>query len=60
MMLDMGRTTHHPSQPIFPQEFAEYLVDVPRRGPRFDWFVFAVIAGAVLALVIFTVANLVF
>jgi hypothetical protein len=59
-MLDMARTTHHSSHPIFQQDCAEYMLEVPRRRPRFDWFLFAIVAGIILALAIFTAANLIF
>jgi hypothetical protein len=59
-MLHMARTTHHPSHPMFQQDFAEYLLEVPRRRLRLDWFLFAIVAGIILALAIFTAANLIF
>jgi hypothetical protein len=59
-MLHMARTTHHSSHPIFLQDFAEYLLEVPRRPPRFDWFLLAIAAGAVIAFAVFSIANLIF
>jgi hypothetical protein len=56
----MPRTAHHPSHPIFPEDFSEYMLEVPRRRLRFDWFLFAIVAGVILALAIFTAANLIF
>jgi hypothetical protein len=58
--MHMARATHHPSHPIFPEDFSEYLLEVPRRRLRFDWFLFAIVAGIILALAIFTVANVIF
>jgi hypothetical protein len=59
-MLQMPRTAHHPSHPIFQEDFSEYMLEVPRRRLRFDWFLFAIVAGVILALAIFTAANLIF
>lgn len=36
------------------------MLEVPRRRPRFDWFLFAIVAGIILAFAIFTAANLIF
>jgi hypothetical protein len=36
------------------------MLDVPRRRPRFDWFLFAIVAGALVALLVITLSNLVF
>jgi len=59
-MLHMARTTHHPSHQIFQQDFTEYLLEVPRRRPRFDWFLLAIAAGALVAFAVISVANLIF
>jgi hypothetical protein len=59
-MLHMARATHHSSHPIFQQDFAEYLLEVPRRRPRFDWFLLAIAAGAAIAFAVFSIANLIF
>jgi len=59
-MLHMARTTHHSANPNFQQDFAEYLLEVPRRRPRFDWFLLAIAAGALIAFVVFSIANLIF
>jgi len=59
-MLHMVRTTHHPSQPMFQQDFAEYLLEVPRRRPRFHWFLLAIAAGALIAFAVFSIANSIF
>ncbi|MGB7750607.1 MAG: hypothetical protein WCF88_03570 [Candidatus Acidiferrales bacterium] len=56
----MAQTTHHPSHPVFQQDFGEYLLEVPRRRPRFDWFLLAIAAGAVIAFAVFSIANLIF
>jgi hypothetical protein len=56
----MAQTTHHPSHPVFQQDFGEYLLAVPRRRPRFDWFLLAIAAGAVIAFAVFSIANLIF
>jgi hypothetical protein len=36
------------------------MLGVPKRRPRFDWFLFAIAAGALLALVVFSISNLIF
>jgi hypothetical protein len=59
-MLHMARTAQQASHPIFQQEFAEYLLEVPRRRPRFDWFLLAIVAGALIAFAVFRIANLIF
>jgi hypothetical protein len=56
----MAHTTHHSSQSLFPQDVSEYLLEVPRRRLRFDWFLLAIAVGTLLALGVFTIANLVF
>ena len=56
----MARTAHHSSQPICQQGFAGYLLEVPRRRPRFDWFLLAIAAGALIAFAVFSIANLIF
>ena len=56
----MARTAHHSSHPIFQPDFAEYLLEVPRWRPRFDWFLLAIVAGALIAFGVFSIANLIF
>ncbi len=36
------------------------MLEVPRRRPRFDWFLFAIVAGAAVGLLAITVSNLIF
>lgn len=36
------------------------MLEVPHRRPRFDWFLFAIVAGAALALIVVLVSNLIF
>jgi hypothetical protein len=45
---------------MFPPDLSEHMLGVPKRRPRFDWFLVAVAAGAVLALVLLGVSNLIF
>jgi hypothetical protein len=59
-MLHMARTAHHPSHPVFQPDFTEYMLEVPRRRPRFDWFLLAIATGAVIAFAVFSIANLIF
>jgi hypothetical protein len=59
-MLHMPRTLDHPTHPSFQQDFAEYMLEGPRRRPRFDWFLVAIVAGMIVAFAIFTAANLIF
>ncbi|MGA7553123.1 MAG: hypothetical protein WBW54_05235, partial [Candidatus Acidiferrales bacterium] len=56
----VAHITQPPSQPIFQQDFSEYMLEVPRRRPRFDWFLFAIVAGAAVGLLAITVSNLIF
>jgi hypothetical protein len=56
----MAHVTHHPSHPIFPQDFAEHMLEVPRRRPRFDWFLFAIVAGTIVGGVVMVLSNLLF
>jgi hypothetical protein len=53
----MAYSAHHPSPPIFPPDLSEFMLDVPKRRRRFDWFLFAVLVGTVLAFGVFAFAN---
>jgi hypothetical protein len=59
-MSHMAHTTSHPSHPVFQQDSTEYLLEVPRRRPRFDWFMLAIVAGSLIALAVFGIANSIF
>jgi hypothetical protein len=56
----MQRAAHQPTHPIFPPDVSAHMLEVPRRRPRFDWILFAIAAGVVVALVVLAISNLVF
>jgi len=59
----MARTAH---DSLSPRSFSHdpmsaYIQGLPRSRPRFgNWLLIAVVAGIVLALVVFTIGNLIF
>jgi hypothetical protein len=59
----MARTAHQPFPPRSLSRFSlsAYMPGLPRSRPRFgNWPLIAVAAGIVLALVVFTIGNLIF
>lgn len=56
----MAHAAHRTSHTAFRPDLSEYLLGAPKRRPRFDWFLFAIAAGTLLALVVFSIANLIF
>jgi hypothetical protein len=56
----MSRAEHQPTHSIFQPDLSVHMLEVPKRRPQFDWFLFAIAAGAVLALVVFSISNLIF
>lgn len=36
------------------------MLEVPRRRPRFDWFLFAIVAGTIVAGIVIVLSNLIF
>jgi hypothetical protein len=59
-MFHMPRLAHQPSHSIFQRDLSVHMLEVPKRRPRFDWFLIAIVAGALLALVVFSISNLIF
>jgi hypothetical protein len=59
-MFHMTRAVHQLSHSIFQPDLSAHMLDVPKSRPRFDWFLLAIVAGAVLALAVFAIANLIF
>lgn len=58
--LFMSRATHVRSQLPFPPDVSEYMLGLPKARPRFDWFLFAIAAGALLALVVMVLSSFIF
>lgn len=56
----MVSVSHEQSRPIFPPDCSEYMLEVPKRRLRFDWFLFAIAIGTLLAFGVFVIANTVF
>jgi hypothetical protein len=56
----MPRAAHQPTHSIFQPDLSAHMLGVPKSRPRFDWFLFAIAAGALLALVVFSISNLIF
>jgi hypothetical protein len=59
-MFHMTRAVHQPSRSIFQPDLSAHMLGVPKSRPRFDWFLLAIVAGALLALVVFSISNLIF
>jgi hypothetical protein len=59
-MFHMTRAIHQPSHSIFQPDLSAHMMGVPKSRPRFDWFLLAIVAGALLALVVFSISNLIF
>jgi hypothetical protein len=56
----MPRATHVRLHPQFPPDLSEHMLGVPKRRPRFDWFLFAIAAGTLLALIVMLISNYAF
>jgi hypothetical protein len=56
----MPRAAHQPTHSIFQPDLSAHMLGVPKSRLRFDWFLFAIAAGALLALVVFSISNLIF
>jgi hypothetical protein len=56
----MSRAVHQPSHSIFQQDLSAHMLGVPKSRRRFDWFLLAIVAGALLAFAVFAIANLIF
>jgi hypothetical protein len=59
-MLHMPRVAHPPSKSIFQPNLSEHMLGVPKVRPRFDWFLFAIVVGTLLALGVVTLSNAIF
>jgi hypothetical protein len=59
-MFHMSRAVHQPSHSIFQQDLSAHMLGVPKSRRRFDWFLLAIVAGALLAFAVFAIANLIF
>jgi len=44
---------------MFQPDLSAHMLRVPKSRPRFDWFLFAIVAGALLAFAVFAIANLI-
>jgi hypothetical protein len=44
----------------FPPDVSEYMLGLPKPRPRFDWFLFAIAAGALLALIVMVLSSFIF
>ena len=58
-IIHMAHSAHRPSHTAFLPDLSENLLQVPKRRPRFAWFLFAIAADALLALVVFAITNLI-
>jgi hypothetical protein len=56
----MPRAVHQPSQTIFQPDLSQHMLGVPKARPRFDWFLFAIVVGTLLALVVIAVSDSIF
>jgi hypothetical protein len=54
----MPRFIHQPSESIFQSDLSEYLLEVPKRRPRFDWLLLAIALGTLLALAVLAISRL--
>jgi hypothetical protein len=59
-MSHMPRAVHQPSQTIFQPDLSQHMLGVPKARPRFDWFLFAIVVGTLLALVVIAVSDSIF
>jgi len=56
----MPRAAHQPTHSIFQPDLSAHMLGVPKSRPRFDWFLFAITVGTLLALAVSVVSNLIF
>jgi len=56
----MLRASHQPTHSIFQPDLSAHMLGVPKSRPRFDWFLFAITVGTLLALAVSVVSNLIF
>jgi hypothetical protein len=59
-MFHMPRAVHQASHPIFQPDLSAHMLGVPKSRRRFDWFLLAIVAGALLAFAVCAIANLIF
>ena len=59
-MPHMARAAPQPSESIFQPDVSEHMLGVPKARPRFDWFLFAIVVGTLLALGVITLSNVIF
>ncbi len=59
-MFSMHHAVHRSSHSMFQQDFSEYMLEVPRRRLRFDWLLFAIVAGAIFGAVVIILSDLIF
>jgi hypothetical protein len=58
--LFMPRATQLRSQIAFQPDPSVHMLGLPRPRPRFDWFLFAVAAGTLLAVIVLVISDLIF
>ncbi|HJZ51660.1 MAG TPA: hypothetical protein VJ228_05655 [Candidatus Acidoferrales bacterium] len=56
----MPRATQLRSQIAFQPDPSVHMLGLPRPRPRFDWFLFAVAAGTLLAVIVLVISDLIF
>ena len=59
-MFHMPRAVHQPSHSIFQPDLSAHMLGVPKSRPRFNWFLLAIVAGALLAFAVCAITNLIF
>jgi hypothetical protein len=59
-MFHMPRAVHQPSHSIFQPDLSAHMLGVPKSRPRFDGFLLAIVAGALLAFAVCAIANVIF
>jgi hypothetical protein len=60
MILFMPRATQLRSQIDFQSDPSVHMLGLPRPRPRFDWFLFAVAAGTLLAVIVLVISDFIF
>jgi hypothetical protein len=58
--LFMPRATQLRSQIAFQPDPSVHMLGLPRPRPRFDWFLFAVAAETLLAVIVLVISDLIF
>lgn len=56
----MARIAHRQPYPIFQQDFTEYMLEAPRRRPRFDWLLLAIVAGTIFGALVIVLSKFIF